>query len=183
MHYLIDGYNLMHAMGIIGPKLNGRITLDLARRQLLDFVYKAHREQPECVTVVFDAGQGVKKRPETSHKGVHVSFAVNYHQADDLIEVIIKRAAHPRDLSVISNDHRIQNAAQRKGCCLMDCGRYMDFLNGTRPMEKPSPGKTVVKPESLTEAERAHWLREFAEIDDDPALKELSEPRDFLDEE
>ena len=66
MYYLIDGYNLLHALGIIGPRLDGRITLDLARRQLLDMVYRAHRQEPEHVTVVFDAAHGQKTRAETS---------------------------------------------------------------------------------------------------------------------
>jgi predicted RNA-binding protein with PIN domain len=180
MYYLIDGYNLLHAVGIIGPKLNGRITLDLARRQLLEMVYRAHRTEPEHVTVVFDAGRGAKKPSETTYKGVHVSFAVNYHQADDLIELLIKRAPHPRELTVISNDHRIQHAAERKGCRLLDCGRYMDLLSGMKPAEKATPNGGPAKPESLSDEEKAHWLHEFAELDDAPELKELSEPHEFF---
>src|SRR5437660_10840093 len=68
MYYLIDGYNLLHALGMVGSQPNRRITLDLARRQLLEMVYKAHRDEPEHVTVVFDAAHGPKKRAETSHK-------------------------------------------------------------------------------------------------------------------
>jgi predicted RNA-binding protein with PIN domain len=183
MHYLIDGYNLLHAVGIVGPELDGRITLDYARRQLLEMVYKAHREEPEHVTVVFDAARAAKKRPESSYKGIHVEFAVNYHQADDLIEVHIKRTAQPRDLTVVSNDHRIQNAADRKGCRFLDCGRYMDVLNGTRPLAKSAPNGKTVKPESVSDVERAHWLREFAELENDPALKELSDPQEFMDDD
>ncbi len=182
MYYLIDGYNLLHALGIISPKLNGQVTLDLARRQLLEMVYRAHRQEPAQVTVVFDAAHGARKPSETTYKGVHVSFAVNYHQADDLIELLIKRAPHPRELTVISNDHRIQNAAERKGCQVMDCGRYMDLLSGMKPAEKTSTNGRPTKPESLSDAEKAHWLQEFAELDDDPALKELSEPHEFFEE-
>ena len=158
MYYLIDGYNLLHALGIVGSRPNGRITLDLARRQLLEMIYKAHRDEPEHVTVVFDAAHGPKKRAETSHKGVHVAFAVNYDQADDLIELLIKKASHPRQITVVSNDRRIQHAAERKGCRLLDCDRYMDLLNGMKPVEKPVQGGQTAKPETLSDEEREALL-------------------------
>ena len=52
--YLIDGYNLIHALGMI-RKLMGPGGLEESRNTLLAFLAKAFGENASRVTIVFDA--------------------------------------------------------------------------------------------------------------------------------
>src|SRR5437660_1185762 len=54
MPYLIDGYNLLHAMGLLGGTV-GPHGLEKARAGLLGLVSGTHAEAVAEVTVVFDA--------------------------------------------------------------------------------------------------------------------------------
>ena len=51
MHYLIDGYNLLHALG----RLQTRTGLEKARLRLLSRLHTAFGNESVHVTVVFDA--------------------------------------------------------------------------------------------------------------------------------
>jgi uncharacterized protein len=182
MLYLIDGYNLLHALGILSPRRNESITLEQARQKLVELIHCGHKEQSNQVTVIFDATTLPRRgRADRSYKGVHISFAVNHDEADDMIEMLIRQAQLPKGLTVVSNDHRIQQAAQRKGCQLLDCEHYMDLLAGLTPPAPAPPGQLPAKPERMTAEEKQHWLEEFADLENDPALKELSDPQEFFD--
>ena len=52
--YLIDGYNLMHMLGMIRKRI-GPGELEAARRRLLDFLVTAFAADVQQVTIVFDA--------------------------------------------------------------------------------------------------------------------------------
>ena len=54
MHYLIDGYNLLYAMGIIQGR-SGPTGLAKARLRLLGLLSGAYGEEANQVTVVFDS--------------------------------------------------------------------------------------------------------------------------------
>ena len=179
VRYLIDGYNLLHAMGILNGKV-GPQGLEKARRRLLGFLRGAHGEGATDVTVVFDAGAA---RPGDSGAedcdGLHVRFAVGYPQADDLIELLIRQAAVPRRLHVVSDDHRIQRAARRRRCRVLGC---LDYLEGLDRPDRPPPPLEREKEDRPSEGETQRWLAEFADLADDPDLKELFEPFDFQEE-
>ena len=58
--YLIDGYNLLYAMGVlVGPV--GPTGLAKARLRLLGLLHGAHGEESAAVTVVFPAGAATSK--------------------------------------------------------------------------------------------------------------------------
>ena len=52
--FLIDGYNLLHAMGVLHGRV-GPTGLQKARLRLLGLLHGAHGEASSAVTVVFDA--------------------------------------------------------------------------------------------------------------------------------
>ena len=55
--YLIDGYNLLYAMGVLGGPV-GPHGLEKARLRLLGLLHGSFAEESFTVTVVFDAAAG-----------------------------------------------------------------------------------------------------------------------------
>lgn len=179
MRFLIDGYNLLFAMGVLG-KRTGSAVLEHARQRLLGLLAGAHGNAAVHVTVVFDAARPPPGlAAEHVYKGIHVVFAVEQEQADDLIEQLIRQASAPKNLTVVSDDHRLRDAAQRRRCVVLGCGEYLDWLDRQRrPRRAP---EQPAKPENVSQSETERWLREFADLEQDPSWKELSDPPEFLE--
>src|SRR6266852_850781 len=107
MRYLIDGYNLLHAMGLLRPKNTAPKALENARFDLLDRLCAFFGDGASNLTVIFDA-ERVPRRGQAAldYRGLHVQFALR-QEADDLIEALIQSEASPKTLTVVSDDHRI----------------------------------------------------------------------------
>jgi YacP-like NYN domain len=96
MSYVIDGYNLLHAMGLLRGKV-GPNGLEKARLGLLGMLRAVYGDDSTTVTVVFDAAHAPADAPEQEeYQGIHVRFAVQQEQADDLIEKLIRSTAYGR---------------------------------------------------------------------------------------
>jgi predicted RNA-binding protein with PIN domain len=179
MTFLIDGYNLLHAMGVLHGR-TGPTGLEKARAALLGLLRGAHGDEAAGITVVFDSNKTPPGATELqNYHGITVRFAIHEEEADDLIESLIHHDSAPRHLTVVSDDHRIQQAARRRHCTVLSCGDYLDWLTRHRRRRTHRPTDQPTKPEGVSREETQHWLREFAELADDPGLKELSDPFDF----
>jgi predicted RNA-binding protein with PIN domain len=183
MHYLIDGYNLLHVLGLMHDPM-GPTGLERARLRLLELLNGAYAaEEHGRVTVVFDAAGAPRGVPEVrEYRGIHVRFAVKFPEADDLIEEIIAHDSAPRQLSVVSDDHRIQAAARHRHCVVVGCDNYLEWLSCHR-RERLRPAQAPGKPQKLSDAETQSWLKEFADLENDPELKEFFEMYDFGSED
>jgi predicted RNA-binding protein with PIN domain len=170
--YLIDGYNLMHAEGLL-PSRRGPGLLERARERLLELLWEAQDRHPHAVTIVFDAkGASKKAQPESFHHGLHIYFAVGYDQADDLIEALIRNTSAPRQLCVVSDDHRLQTAARRRRCSVLSCAEYLDWLASAAEVRESSASPTDER-QAASQEERERWLAEFRNLEKDPTLREL----------
>jgi len=165
MALLIDGYNLLHASGIFG-KARGASGFQASREALLQFlsasIEPAERRQ---TTVVFDASQAPPGLSRTvSHDDMTVRYASGYPDADTLIEELIAVHAAPRSLLVVSSDHRIQRAAQRRKARFVDSDRWCGELWRQRADAHRAAGKAIPeKPQrDLTPAEIDYWVQQFA---------------------
>jgi predicted RNA-binding protein with PIN domain len=178
MSFLIDGYNLLHAMGILRGRV-GPTGLRKARLGLLGRLQGALGTRAAEVTVVFDAAHGPPDRPDhEEYGGVQVRYARDEEAADALIETLISQAAAPRRLTIVSDDHRIRDAARRRGCPVLGCADFLEWLERQRQRaNRPEP---PAKPEHLSAEETERWLREFADLEQDPGLRELSDPGEWL---
>ena len=181
MAYLIDGYNLLHAMGVLrgraGPK-----GLQKARLGLLGLLSATYAEDAPSVTVVFDAAGAPPGVPQTQeYQGIHVRFAVHQDQADDLIEDLIGHESAPRQLAVVSDDHRLKQAARRRRCQVLGCEEYLAWLEYRRHQSRKSPPDPESKPSEDSADEREHWLQVFADLQNDPRLRVLSDPVEWKD--
>lgn len=158
MRYLIDGYNLLHAIGL-ARTYGGRAGWDRARGQLLDWLADRHGVHAADVTVALDAqtARGAGLIAET-HRGLRVLRKPG-RSADDLIEDLLAAEASPGTLTVVSNDARVRAAAVRRGCPLLKCGEYVDAL--MQPARAAAPTEPPEKDESATPAEMAAWEKAF----------------------
>ena len=131
MRYVIDGYNLLHAMGVLLGRA-GPHRLESARRALLDRILALHGDHAADVTVVFDAAKApARVEAEQDHKGVRVLFALR-EEADDVIEALIRRDPSPRQLTIVSDDRRLKEAARRRQCVSSGCLDYLEQVGRRR---------------------------------------------------
>jgi predicted RNA-binding protein with PIN domain len=167
MFFLIDGYNLLYAMGLL-QRRSGPQVLEKARLRLLGFLHDGHGDDSHRVTVVFDAKQApAYADAELEYQGIRVLFALAQEQADDLIEEMIRKASVPKKLTVVSDDRRIRTAAQRRHCIAWTCGEYQDHLDRVRRGESQLPVAATDggKPDNLTQEEMQRWLDEFGGLE------------------
>src|SRR5713226_3992311 len=158
MHYLIDGYNLLHAMGVLHGRA-GPMGLEKARLGLLGLLKGTYGEEASAVTVVFDAAQALPGAPAlVDYQGIQVRFAVHEPEADDLIESLIQHDSAPKHLTVVSDDHRIQQAARHRHCLVLGCGDYLEGLAKSRRARRRQGVDQPAKPAAISEDDAKYWL-------------------------
>lgn len=166
MAILIDGYNLIHAAGILGRGA-GRGGLERSRLALLNFLAESvpAAELPNT-TVVFDARRAPPGVPrQLTHRGLTVLFATAHASADELIEELIRADHAPRRLTVVSSDHRLQRAAQRRRARAIDSDRWYEEMlrqRGARGQVEPA---SPLKPSTPELGEVEFWLGQFDDED------------------
>jgi predicted RNA-binding protein with PIN domain len=181
MFYLIDGYNLLHAMGVLAGKV-GPDGLAKARLRLLGLLSGALGKDAPSVTIVFDAaGAPPGLLDDLEYQGIHIRFAVKFDQADDLIESLIRESSTPKQLAVVSDDRRIQSAARRRQCPVIRCLDFLEDIAKRRRRQLPMVKPDSEKKEALKK-DANFWLQEFAHIDEEKEMKELFHPFDFSKE-
>jgi predicted RNA-binding protein with PIN domain len=158
--FLIDGYNLMHAVGLLsqGVPAGG---LKRARTRFLDWLAEAVKGRPVVLRLVFDAEKGFAPSPESDHSGLRVRFAFG-RTADDEIEEFLATASHPEQITVVSNDTRVQDAGRHCGTRVYTCQEFVDWLIDTPAAPatgSPEPEKTEP---TATPDEMAAWLAAFS---------------------
>jgi hypothetical protein len=122
--------------------------------------------------VVFDAADAPRDVPDQYQvDGILVRFARGYPEADDLLEELIQSHPSPKQLRVISSDHRIMTAARQRNAVAWDSQIWLDALieNRLDLGQTPASGSTTdEKPASqpMEQSELKQWLQEFG-FDDD----------------
>lgn len=175
---LIDGYNLIYALGILpvsGPRRafpDGK--LEEGRTALLKLLTNDLSEaQRRRTTVVFDAPESLKMGCDSfRHRGIQVLFARNFDTADDLIIEMILAQKREADWVVVSSDRRIQNAARRKRMKYFDSADWFyDAMTEPYPTKAESNSKPQEKKEekptnSMSPEELSYWLNYFGDETD-----------------
>lgn len=192
MTLLIDGYNLLHVTGITGVasrkgsavqrrspmQRRGPTCLQRSREALLRFLASSidETELPRT-TVVFDANDVPPGLPwKVDYHGMTILYAVEYADADTLIEEIIQSETAPRSLLVVSSDHRIQRAARRRRATFIDSDRWYGDLCRRRYARSQNRPPQVEKPTGpLSDAEVAYWAQQFMSEGETIAGAELTE--------
>jgi predicted RNA-binding protein with PIN domain len=163
MSLLIDGYNLLNAVGIVGPRV-GPGGLEQSRLALLNFLAESlGPEEAPRTTVVFDAHDAPPGLPRVmSHRGITVRFAARYDEADTLIEELIRADTSPRQLIVVSSDHRLHKAARRRRAKVFDSDVwYADVVRQRRERRRAASAGPPHPAVPLLEEDVNYWVRQF----------------------
>ncbi len=177
---LIDGYNVLAP---VAPPSRGGDDRWLQRERmrligrLVDHLVPELRQR---TCVVFDAANPPRDRPaEFSVEGLEVLFAIDYPEADDLLEELIAKNSSPKNLAVVSSDRRVQLAASRRGCKVFEAQAWLDdLLEGQVGLTahghlRSGQGRGPAEAENMEEENRERggeqiddaavqrWMREF----------------------
>lgn len=155
--FLIDGYNLMHALGLVS-RTSPAPHFERARTRFLDWLADGAKGRAASLRVVFDAQQAPSPSLETVHRGVRVRFAFK-RTADDVIEELVAVEQKPHAVTVVSNDARVREAGRRAECGVATCEEFTDWLLGDdseyqgadapRPPEPDKPEPTAEETDEL----------------------------------
>ncbi len=162
MRFLIDGYNLMHAVGYVIPR-GTESQFHAARGRFLDWLADSTTRVTLKVElrIVFDAQHSKKDLGSSAHRGLIVQFSFR-ETADDLIETLLHREAKPANVTLVSNDTRLQKAAKLTGCKFIACSSFVDWLNQPKGWKETLPDEPAPeKPMLDAKAEVAQFLDIF----------------------
>jgi predicted RNA-binding protein with PIN domain len=169
--YLIDGYNLIHALGLVHKRLAPG-ELEHARHELIALLQQRRERLAGAVSVVFDAKRHPRRSAAEETVGdIQVLYAVK-READDLLEELISRHPQPGRLRVVSDDHRVQRAARRAGAVAVACQAFLDQLEETPRSAPARPSDDEPRP---TSGDVEHWLQEFKSVQIPPELRDTFE--------
>ncbi len=167
---LIDGYNVVAPVAPPGRSVDDNW---LHRERMLLIERLSTHLDPfvrQRTCVVFDAANPPKDRPsEFQIADLTIRFAIDYPEADDLLEQLISDHSVPKQLAVVSSDHRVQAAARRRGATCFESQSWLDALLDGNVQLAVKPGgagqgsdETNDKPiPKLNQSEVNDWLREF----------------------
>ena len=163
--FLIDGYNLMHAAGLARPHY-GPGDLERCRQRLLHRIRHGLTESQRAhTTVVFDGRESDGYGPQDFRfHGMGVLFSPPGLEADDTIEQLVASHSAPKQLTVISSDHRLHKAARVRKATAIDSDVFLEQLDENSRVDETQPIRvTPEKPDSNVDAEA--WVEEFGKID------------------
>jgi predicted RNA-binding protein with PIN domain len=183
MRLLIDGYNLLHAVTSVPPRLGPDGLRKLRNRFLNDLAYRLGPIEAAATTVVFDAHEPPEDLPRrTMHKGMTILFAAGQEGADAGIEALIAQHSAPKRLTVVSSDHRIRQAARRRKARVLTADEFWSSLAPRKRAASPAPepGPTPERAAPLTAAESAYWQERFRDVLESTEARELSRRAEYL---
>ena len=181
---LIDGYNLMHAAGLARRRY-GPGDLERCRNRLISFLRANLAEHVLANTeLVFDAFETPDQAPGRFEvDGMQIVFAAAGGDADAEIELRIRRHSAPKQLLIVSSDHRLQKAARRRRAGFVDSEVFFDHIEQREPSKGTSrTGSASAKPDRMpSDAETQAWLHEFGEIPEAEQLRPAADDDVYAD--
>lgn len=180
MRTLIDGYNVMHAKGLMNRDFGPDGLRQARHKFLVELAAALGPVESALTTVVFDAADPPVDRSDRQKvKGIVAIFAVGDEDADARIEAMIAAHSDPKKLTVVSSDLRIRKAAQRRKSKVLTSDVFLANLTErrhTRPAPPPPPERGA----SQSTAEAAHWLSVFSNVAEEPGVADSLRASDFV---
>jgi predicted RNA-binding protein with PIN domain len=148
--FLIDGYNLLHALS------PGRAT-PAAREGLVGRLEAFCRRGGYRARVVFDPTGGMRRR-ETRGE-LEVWSVAPGRTADEELVLLLGSTPDRTAFTLVSNDRAIAEAARKRGAQVLSCQEFGRLLT--------EPPAEAEKSDGAPPHEVDHWMREFG-LDKDP---------------
>ena len=181
MRILIDGYNLLHAIGYHGD-LSEPGVLESARVRMLEKLsqYLTEEERKNSL-VIFDAGHRSKDLEQQYVRDlIRVEFAMDHLDADSRIQELIRDDNVPKQLLVVSSDHRIQRTARARHASFLDSDQWLVLLESRlQTVSAEADPDATLKPET----ENDYWMELFSSVSVEELREELRGSDLFADEE
>ena len=181
MRILIDGYNLLHAIGYHGD-LSEPGVLESARVRMLEKLsqYLTEEERKNSL-VIFDAGHRSKDLEQQYVRNlIRVEFAMDHLDADSRIQELIRDDNVPKQLLVVSSDHRIQRTARARHASFLDSDQWLVLLESRlQSVSAEADPDATLKPET----ENDYWMELFSSVSVEELREELRGSDLFADEE
>jgi rRNA-processing protein FCF1 len=137
--FLIDGYNLLHA-------------LKTTRESLIALLVNACADHAR---IIFDPTGGMARRERRG--GVEIVSVVQGRTADEEILATLSATNDRTRYTVVTNDREIAQAAEKRSVKVMTCEEF------ARLLAPPSEGSE--KPDSVSPGEVDDWMDKFG-LDD-----------------
>ena len=167
---IIDGYNLLYAAGM-GRASYGPGDLERCRRRLQIFLAdKLTVAELARASVIFDARLPPPDAPRLQmHGSLRILFASPHGDADLFIEELLAAHSSPKQVTLVSSDHRLQKVARQRQAKHVDSEVFFDTLDRRRPRGKPDAADLSQEAAQkmsggLSETEVAYWLAMFGEV-------------------
>ena len=153
-HYIIDGYNLIHAI----PSLKKLLTHDgfQAREQLIVLVSRLTYKRKFRCTIVFDGAKPQDHHPAPNHSPLHIVFSAP-QTADAKIKSMIDLSKNRTLLVIVSSDHEILGYARECSCTTHTSNYFRNLL-----FEEPDKGEEK-DPTALSKGQIEEWLKIFGD--------------------
>jgi hypothetical protein len=139
-HVIIDGYNLLAALGRFGGIVQG--DSEMARESLLQDLAAYRHKKGHAVTVVFDGWREGRPLEEREHRaGLRVIYSKRGERADQVIQRLAGELGG--DCAIVSSDHEIVNSARAHGAFVMTAQEFAGKLRATGGPVGPIPHKEL----------------------------------------
>jgi len=153
-HFIIDGYNVIHAI----PSLKKTLAHDaMSARELLihSVAQLTHQKKFRC-TIVFDGVAPSDSAKQSPHAPVHVIYSSPLN-ADAKIKQMIEQSKNRSLLVIVSSDREILSFAKVCSCETHTSKHFANILFSTN--------KTVAEKSDtpLSQAQINEWLKIFGE--------------------
>ncbi len=141
-------------------------------RLLAGIAEKLRPEEQSRCTVVFDAREPPPDaNPHQRHQQITVLFAPDSGDADEMIEELVRRHPSPRQLVVVSSDHRLQKAVLKRSGNAVDSEIWLHQLDRRpRAGSSPAPAPAAADPGRRVD----DWQQEFGEFSVDELAAEVA---------
>lgn len=159
---LIDGYNLIFQCGLEG-RSRTPASLRRARSRLIgELKFGLADSIRRRTAIVFDATRlpSGESQPTRIESGLTIIYALDFEDADTLIELLIQKNSTPKKLTVVSSDHRLHKAASRRKSTPIDSDEWFDQIIGESPKQITSKPSGEEKPQ-IKQLDEIDWMVEF----------------------
>ena len=165
---IIDAYNLIFQCGLQPKSLDSPLALHRTRQRLVqELAQRIEESQRPEVLLVFDAkNPRGYSTPDLVGQGFKIAFARDYEDADTMVIELMQKHSQPRQLTVVSNDHRIQTAATRRDATAIDADVWFDRLVPlAQRADRAAPSAVSGKPKvTLSDAETQKLIDTFSDV-------------------